>query len=73
MDRFEYIKVKLDIIPKKIVEQYNLNEIATDGWIHIEIRKGMYGLPQVGILANNTLKKHLAKYGYHTHKITPGL
>jgi hypothetical protein len=30
----------------------------------MEIRKGMYGLPQAGILANKLLKKRLAKHGY---------
>ena len=41
MDRFEYMKVKLDIIPKEVLKQYNLKEIATDGWIYIEIGKWM--------------------------------
>ena len=43
------------------------------GWIYIEIRKGVYGLPQVGSFANKKLTKHLAKYGYHPTKLTPGL
>lgn len=30
----------------------------------VEIRKGMYGLPQAGIIANTRLIKHLATYGY---------
>ena len=37
----------------------------------MEINKGMYGLPQSGILANKILKKRIAKDGYfeipHTH------
>ncbi len=28
-----------------------------DGWVYIEIRKGMYGLPQASILANQLLEK----------------
>ena len=67
------MKVKLDMISKEIVEQYNLKEIFADGRIHIKIRKGIYGIPQVGIVANNKLKKHLAKYGYYLTKLTPGL
>ncbi len=31
----------------------------------MEIIKGMYGQPQAGILANQLLKKRLAKYGYY--------
>jgi hypothetical protein len=30
----------------------------------MEIRRGMYGLPQAGILANKLLRKRLGRYGY---------
>jgi hypothetical protein len=33
----------------------------------------MYGLPQVGILAQELLAKRLAKHGYHQSKVIPGL
>jgi hypothetical protein len=36
-------------------------------------KKGMYGLPQAGILAQELLKKRLNKHGYHQSPITPGL
>ncbi len=39
----------------------------------MEIRKGMYGLPQAGILANKLLKKRLALHGYFEQPHTPGL
>jgi hypothetical protein len=39
----------------------------------MEIRKGMYGLPQAGILANKLLKKHLAIHSYFKQPHTPGL
>jgi hypothetical protein len=39
----------------------------------MEIRKGMYGLKQAGIIANQRLTKHLAKFGYHPTPRTPGL
>jgi hypothetical protein len=38
--------------PKEIIQNYNLNALAVDGWVYIEIRKGMYGLKQAGLLAN---------------------
>jgi hypothetical protein len=34
--------------PEKIVQKYNLKAFAVDGWVYIEIRKGMYGLKQAG-------------------------
>ena len=51
-------------IPEEIVEQYNLRKIATNGWVYMEIRKGMPGLRQVGKVSNEHLVTHLAKYGY---------
>ncbi|KAL7534747.1 hypothetical protein ACHAXR_008723 [Thalassiosira sp. AJA248-18] len=44
---------------------------AKGGHVFMEIRKGMYGLPQSGILANKPLKKHLAKKGYFLKCRTP--
>ena len=40
--------------------------------IYIEIRKGMYGLPQAGMLANKLLKRRLAKHRYYEVRHTPG-
>jgi hypothetical protein len=37
------------------------------------IRKGMYGLKQAGILANQLLQKRLKPFGYHSARHTPGL
>ena len=39
----------------------------------MEIRKGMYGLPQSGILSNKTLKEQLTEYGFTEVAHTPGL
>jgi hypothetical protein len=39
----------------------------------MEICKGMYGLPQAGILANKLLKEQLAHHGYFEQPHTPGL
>ena len=33
--------------------------------MYIEIQKGMYGLPQAGVLANKLLKHQLAKHRYY--------
>jgi len=39
----------------------------------MEIRRGCYGLPQSGILANKLLKERLAKHGYFESPHTSGL
>jgi hypothetical protein len=70
----EYMCLHLDIIPKEIIAPYNLHYSFTpDCWVYIEIRKGMYGLPQAGILANQLLEKRLATKGYYQCQHTPGL
>jgi hypothetical protein len=43
---YEYMRMLLSRYPEEIVSKYNLNALAVDGWVYIEIRKGMYGLKQ---------------------------
>jgi hypothetical protein len=60
---------KLSDIPEEIIIEYNLHVIATeDRYIYYEIQKGMYGLPQVGMIAQELLQERLAKVGYHQSK-----
>ncbi len=67
------MKLKMMDIPEEIKREYKLQELATpEGYIYCEIRKGMYGLPQAGIIAQELLEERLAKYGYHQSKIIPG-
>ena len=39
----------------------------------MEIIRGMYGLPQSGILANKLLRQRLQPHGYFEVEYTPGL
>jgi hypothetical protein len=73
LPRFEYMKMLLSRFPEEIIQKYNLKALAVDGWVYIEIRKGMYGLKQAGILANQLLQTHLAPFGYYPVRNTPGL
>jgi hypothetical protein len=54
------MKMLLSRFPEEIVDKYNLGALAVDGWVHIKIRKGMYGLKQAGLLANQLLQIRLA-------------
>jgi hypothetical protein len=56
LSRFEYIKMLLSRFPEKIIQKYNLNALAIDGWVYIEIRKGMYSLNQAGLLSNQLMQ-----------------
>ena len=73
LDRYKYMKMPLDIFPQHIKEQYNLNNMAYKGYVWLEIRKAIYGLPQAGILANKQLREKLQPHGYYGVAHTPGL
>ena len=61
------------MFPSWIVKQYNLKELAVEGWVYIKMRCAVWGLPQAGILANKRLRRKLAPFGYHDCVNTPGL
>ena len=62
MTRYEYMRLKISDMPDDVIEHYNLREIATpDGFIYCEIQKGMYGLPQARIIAQELLTDRLRK------------
>jgi hypothetical protein len=63
----------LSIIPDEIFTKYSLQAISVGGWVYLEIRKGMYGLKQAGLLVNQLLQHRLAHYGYYPAHHTPGL
>jgi hypothetical protein len=60
-------------MPKDIIKSYGLHEKAVDGYVYMEIRKGVYSLPQAGILANKFLKLLFACHGYFKQPHMPGL
>jgi hypothetical protein len=73
MKRYEYVRIKLTDIPEEVIVEYNLRDKADEnGYVYVEVRKGMYGLPQAGILAQELLEERLAKHGYTQSKIIPG-
>ena len=73
LDRYEYMRMPISLFPPDIIKHYQLESKIRKGYVYMEIRKGMYGLPQAGILANKLLKKRLAKHGYYELPHTPGL
>jgi hypothetical protein len=73
LEYFEYMKIPLSLFPAWTIEQYNLNKFALNGWVYIEMRRAVWGLPQAGILANKRLRRKLAPFGYYECINTPGL
>jgi hypothetical protein len=54
--------------------KYKLLPLVHHDHVYVEIRKGMYGLPQAGQIAYNRLTDFLAPHGYTPPMpITPGL
>ena len=46
MDRYEYMRMKLNISPDDVIVEYNLCEkVETNGYVYIKVCKGMYELP----------------------------
>jgi len=65
MKQYEYMQLKMADIPDEIIKEYKLDQkVTTDGFIYTEIQKGMYGLPQAGIIAQELLAERLGKHGY---------
>ena len=73
MAEFEYMRIRVDDIPPDIMRRYNLDAKIHNGYVYVEIRKGMYGLPQAGPLANDRLVKFLAQHGSYQNPHTHGL
>jgi len=74
MKQYEYMRLKTADIPDEIIKEFKLDQkVTTDGFIYTEIQKGMYGLPQAGIIAQELLAERLGKHGYSQSAIIPGL
>jgi hypothetical protein len=60
MLRCEYVCIKLNNIPEKIIVEYKLREKVTkDGYVYVKIQRG----PQAGLLAQELLEKQLDEHG----------
>ena len=65
--------MKLELFPEDVIQEYDLrNKVDANGNVHCKVRRGMYGLPQAGIIAQELLEERLLKAGYSQSKITPG-
>jgi hypothetical protein len=74
LKRPEYVRLKLSDIPDEIITEYKLRALADrHDNVYVAVVKGMYGLPQAGLLANELLEKRLNKAGYFQSKYVPGL
>ena len=63
--------MKLKIIAQEIIDRYQLQDMEKDGWVYMNILKGMPGLKQAERFSNERLVHHLAPYGYAPVQHTP--
>jgi len=70
---YAYMHIPVLAIPNSIMEHYKLHNLVHNGHVYVEIRKGMYGLPQAGRIANEHLQCLLLPHGYHPCPLTPSL
>ena len=74
MARYEYMRLHIADMPEDVIEHYNFRDKAIpDGSVYCKIQKGVYSLPQAGIIAQQLLKEHLKKHGYRQSQTTSGL
>ena len=56
MNKAEYIKIALKIIPQESIEKYDLLSKQCNRYIYVRIEKGIYALVQAGIIEHDALK-----------------
>jgi hypothetical protein len=58
MTHYEYMQLQIANMPNNVIKHYQLmNLVIPDGYVYCEIQKGMYGLPQARIIAQQLLEK----------------
>ena len=77
LDRPEYMRIPIELIPQEFIDASNLADkikmVNCVGYIYMKIIRGIFGLPQAGVLANTLLRKRLAVHDYYEVEHTPGL
>jgi hypothetical protein len=73
MARYKYMHIPLSAILQSIIEHNNLPSYARKGYVLVKISKGLYGLPQAGILTYEQLVTHLGISGYSPYQHMAGL
>ena len=63
MTDYEYMQTTRHLRPQELIDEYGLDSKIYKGFSYCDIRKGIYGFPQAGKLANTLLKQYLATCG----------
>ncbi len=55
LEYFEYMRIPLALFPIWIIEQYDLKKPVLNGFVHLEMRRAIGGLPQAEYLQTSDL------------------
>ena len=66
----DYYKIAIILIPKNIINNYDLMENQIDVLIYVNVYKFMYGLVQAGVDTHTALKDRLLPFGCAPTPIT---
>ena len=70
---YQYLRIHKSMIPQEIFDEYPELVVESNGYAYFEVRKGICGLKEAGLMAFQHLVKNLDKHGYEPMKFTPGL
>jgi len=73
LPRKEYMRISAKQMSAKYIQEHNLEGLCEEGYYYVEVSKGIYGLPQAGLLAQQKLIRLLKKHGYKMMPNTPCL
>ena len=57
LDYPEYMMIPVDLVPQEFNDANNLAHKIKNGYIYMKIVRGIYGLPQAGVLDNELSKQ----------------
>ena len=64
VSKHEYYNIAISLIPKDVINKYNLKDKQTNGFIYVRMENGMYGLFHAVIIPHIDLNNHLCPFGY---------
>ena len=72
MKYFRYMRIHRKFIPHEVLDEYDIIFDDRD-FTYVEIRRGMYGLKEAGVIEFDQLVQKLKRFGYEPMPHTPGL
>ena len=57
LNRYNYMKTPLKLFAQHIITYYDLDSKSKNGYVYLEMRTDIYGLPAAGRIANDQLKR----------------